>query len=157
MSQNAPGWIHKPLTELNEWQWEALCDGCGLCCLAKLEDEDSGEIAFTRAACRLLDRNSCRCRDYANRERKVADCLRLSADNVAEFTWLPATCAYRRRHEGKALPDWHPLISGSNESVHAAGVSVRGRVISEDDVHPDGLEEHIVRWFDGKATEPTPL
>lgn len=148
MNHDAPWWINKTLAELDEQQWEALCDGCGLCCLAKLEDEDSGEIAFTRVACHLLDRNSCRCRDYANRNRKVPDCLRLTADNIADIDWLPPTCAYRLRYEGKALPQWHPLVSGSNESVHEAAVSVRGRVISEYDVHPDGLDEHIVRWFD---------
>lgn len=148
MNQSAPWWINKTLAELDEHQWEALCDGCGLCCLAKLEDEDSGEIVFTRVACQLLDRDSCRCRDYGNRLQKVADCLRLTADNVGDIDWLPPTCAYRLRHEGKALPPWHPLISGSKESVHEAGVSVRGRVISENDVHPDGLDEYIVRWFD---------
>lgn len=142
-----PFW-EKPLDALDQNEWEALCDGCGRCCLAKLEDEDSGEVLFTRVACHLLDTEQCRCRDYDNRLKKVHDCLRLSQDNISTIGWLPTTCAYRLRHEGKPLFDWHPLISGSTQSVHDAGISVRGRVISERHVHPDSLEEHVVNWIE---------
>ncbi|RLA45958.1 MAG: YcgN family cysteine cluster protein [Gammaproteobacteria bacterium] len=141
-----PFWQHKPLTELDESEWEALCDGCGKCCLAKIEDIDSGEIVFTRVACHLLDTQRCRCKAYGQRLQKVADCLRLSMDNIDAVDWLPATCAYRLRHEGKPLHSWHPLVSGSTQSVREAGVSVSGRVISEQYVHPDSLEEHVVHW-----------
>ena len=141
-------WETKALAELDESEWEALCDGCGLCCLAKIEDSDDGEISFTRVACRLLDTERCSCKDYDKRIEKVPDCLLLSADNIDSIAWLPSTCAYRLRNEGKPLYEWHPLISGSSETVHSAGVSVRGRVISEQFVHPDGLEEHIVHWVE---------
>ena len=141
-------WESKSLAELNASEWEALCDGCGKCCLAKIEDADDGEISFTRVACRLLDTEQCRCQDYENRIEKVPDCLHLSADNIADIPWLPSTCAYRLLYEGKPLYEWHPLISGSSETVHSAGISVRGRVISEQFVHPDGLEDHIVHWIE---------
>lgn len=141
-------WQDKTLAELSQSEWEALCDGCGKCCLAKLEDEDTGEIMFTRVACRLLDTASCQCTDYSNRLREVHDCLQLSADKVATIAWLPETCAYKLREQGLPLHSWHPLVSGSSQSVHEAGVSVRGRVIAEKYVHPDGLEEHIVTWVD---------
>jgi hypothetical protein len=141
-------WQDKTLSELSQPEWEALCDGCGKCCLAKLEDEDTGEILFTHVACRLLDTESCRCTDYDNRLQKVQDCLRLSVVNVGDMYWLPDTCAYKLRARGLGLHPWHPLISGSPQSVHEAGVSVRGRVITEQYIHPEGLEEHIVNWVD---------
>ena len=123
----------KPLAELDRGEWEALCDGCGRCCLHKAEDEDTGEIHPTNIACRLLDRESCRCTDYRNRRRHVPDCVRLDARNVGALSWLPATCAYRLRAEGSPLPDWHYLVSGDREAVHRAGMSVRGWTVAEDE------------------------
>ena len=143
-----PVWESKRLVDLDEFEWEALCDGCGKCCLVKIEDEDSGDIAFTRVACELLDTETCRCNDYANRLVKVPDCLQLSATNIASVPWLPVTCAYRLRHESKPLYPWHPLVSGSQDSVHEAGMSVQGRVISEQYVHSDGLDEHVIHWIE---------
>lgn len=126
-------WKRKSLAELDRREWESLCDGCGLCCLHKAEDEETGALFYTNLACRLLDTHTCRCTDYANRAKLVADCLRLSAGATEAFEWLPASCAYRRLSRGEDLPDWHPLVTGDPESVHAAGVSVRGRVLSERD------------------------
>jgi len=139
-------WKNRPLDDLNPEEWEALCDGCGRCCLVKLEDFDSDEVYFTSLACELLDTESCRCGNYSQRFEKVADCIQLSADNIESINWLPSTCAYRLRHEGEPLPEWHPLVSGNPESVREAGISVSGRVTSEAHVHPDSLEEHIVHW-----------
>ncbi len=135
-----------PLAELDAEEWEALCDGCGRCCLVKLQDEDSGEVAFTNVACAYLDDQACRCTVYADRQRHVPDCLRVTPDLAEYFDWLPVTCAYRRRAHGQALNAWHPLISGRPESVREAGISVAGRVVSERGVAEDDLEEHIVHW-----------
>ena len=131
-----------PLDSLNREEWEKLCDGCGKCCLHKLEDEVTGELFPTNVACRLLDRTSCRCSDYKMRRVFVPDCVRLDATKLKEIDWLPSTCAYRLRAEGKPLRNWHPLVSGDPESVHAAGMSVRGWTISEDDAGE--LEHHLV-------------
>lgn len=139
-------WEHKTLAELDAAEWESLCDGCGRCCLLKLEDADSGDIAYTGVACRLLDIRRCRCRDYGNRQRRVPDCQVLDPVVVPALDWLPDTCAYRLVAEGKPLADWHPLISGTPDSVQAAGISVRDRVVSEEFVHPDALVDHVVRW-----------
>lgn len=140
-------WWQQPLEALNPAQWEALCDGCGRCCLHKLEDADTGEVFYTRVSCRYLDNDSCRCKDYANRSTLVADCITLDSGNLdAALGWLPATCAYRLRARGEALYPWHPLLSGDPESVHHAGISVRGRAVSEVHVPPDSYEEHIVHW-----------
>ncbi len=126
-----PFWETKSLREMNPREWESLCDGCGLCCLIRFEDENSGEIIPTRVHCRLFDAATCRCSDYADRKRTVPDCIKLTPDNIDDLMWMPKSCAYRRLHEGRGLADWHPLISGDPESVHRAGVSVRGQTISE--------------------------
>lgn len=141
-----PFWREKPLSAMTPAEWESLCDGCARCCLIKLEDEDTAEIWFTDVACRLLDAESCRCTDYANRSERVPGCVPLSPDNVAELSWLPPTCAYRLVGEGRDLYWWHPLVSGDSETVHLAGVSVRGRVLGEEEVAEADLEDRIVEW-----------
>jgi len=133
-----------PLDALNRTEWEALCDGCGRCCLHKLEDEDTGEVVETNVACRLLDTGNARCTDYKHRKAFVPDCLRLTPRLVEQVRWLPPTCAYRRRADGRPLPPWHYLLTGSREAMVEAGMSVAGRVVSEDDAGP--LEHHIVEW-----------
>ncbi|MFA5496101.1 MAG: YcgN family cysteine cluster protein [Porticoccaceae bacterium] len=148
VDSGAPFWARKTLGQMTAAEWESLCDGCGRCCLAKLEDEDDGEVYFTSVACRLLDLDSCRCQDYPGRQEQVADCVALRPDTVASLGWLPSTCAYRLIAEGKPLYSWHPLRSGSPASVHEAGMSVRGRVISELFVHEEDLEDHIIHWVD---------
>jgi uncharacterized protein len=142
-----PFWQRKTLAELDPQEWESLCDGCGRCCLRKLEDEDTGEIAYTDVACRLLDGETCRCRDYPHRQERVADCIALSPRDLAPLAWMPSTCAYRLLDEGKPLPDWHPLVSGTPASVHAAGISVRGRCTSEEYVHEDEIEHRLAAWI----------
>lgn len=141
-------WHDKSLAELTPGQWDALCDGCAKCCLHKLEDEDDGTVLYTRVHCRYLDEKTSRCSDYANRSVMLPDCIRLTPDTIGELDWLPDTCAYRVRWRGELLADWHPLVSGDSESVHRAGMSVRGRSISEEYVHPDGFDEHIVHWVE---------
>jgi uncharacterized cysteine cluster protein YcgN (CxxCxxCC family) len=145
--QTLPFWRVKTLDEMNLAEWESLCDGCGRCCLVKLEDEDTSEIHFTDIGCRLLDGKTCRCLDYKSRHRLVPDCVKLTATVVRELGWLPVTCAYRLVAEGRDLYDWHPLKSGSPDSVHEAGVSVRGRVAaSETDLAPEHWPSRIVKW-----------
>ncbi len=139
-----PFWRVKSLQDMSLEEWDTLCDGCAKCCLHKLEDEDTGELAFTSVACGQLDIKSCRCRNYMERTLLVADCVELTKDNLSHLKWLPPTCAYRLLYEGKPLYPWHPLISGDPESVHRAGVSVRGKAI-EERVARD-LEDHIVEW-----------
>ena len=137
-----PRFWEEPIESLNREEWEALCDGCGKCCLHKLEDERTGRLHATNVACRLLDRTSCRCSNYKLRRVFVPDCVRLDASKMQEIDWLPSTCAYRLRGEGKPLADWHYLVSGSRETVHEAGISVRGWTISEDDA--GDLAHHLV-------------
>ncbi len=134
----------RPLAELSREEWEALCDGCGRCCLHKIEDADTGEIEDTNVACKLLDTQTARCRDYRHRKAFVPDCLRLTLKIVGTVSWLPETCAYRRRAADEPLPEWHPLLTGDPESVMRAGASVAGRVVSETEAGP--LEHHIVDW-----------
>lgn len=141
-------WHDKSLAELSISEWEALCDGCAKCCLHKLEDEDNGEVFYTKVRCRFLDEQSCRCTDYANRSTLVPNCIELRSADWKGLDWLPSTCAYRLRAHGQPLPRWHPLVSGSRESVHSTGVSIRGRAISDEYVHPDGYDEHIVHWVE---------
>lgn len=146
MRSEQPFWKRKTLAELSRDEWESLCDGCGKCCLVKLQDPDTDEIAYTDVACRLLDGGSCRCTDYARRERRVPDCVVLTPQVVADLSWMPSTCAYRLIREGKDLAWWHPLVSGDANTVHEAGISVRGRVISETLVEDAELPEHVVDW-----------
>jgi uncharacterized cysteine cluster protein YcgN (CxxCxxCC family) len=146
-SSEKPFWKTKKLEEMSAQEWESLCDGCGRCCLVKLEDEDTSQIYATDVVCRLFDAGTCQCSNYPQRQEIVPDCIRLTPEQVAQITWLPPTCAYRLVREGADLHWWHPLISGSAETVHEAGVSVRGRVsASEDDIPLDDLPDHIVAW-----------
>ena len=138
-------WEHVPLKSMNVREWEALCDGCGRCCLNKLEDEETGEVALTRVACRLLDGESCRCGQYEIRHQFVPDCIRLTPQTIETHAyWLPKTCAYKLLWEGKALYDWHPLISGTAETVHDASISVRGWTVPEFEVAEEDWEDHII-------------
>lgn len=141
-------WRTKTLDQLTPEQWEALCDGCAQCCLLKLEDEDDGRVAYTRVTCRLLDLDTCRCTHYAERHIRVPDCIEFDSSAAGALNWLPETCAYRLRAEGRELPSWHYLVSGDRNSVHSAGISVRGRALSEAHVHPEDIESHIVRWVE---------
>jgi uncharacterized cysteine cluster protein YcgN (CxxCxxCC family) len=144
---NPPFWKAKTLAQMTDSEWESLCDGCGRCCLNKLEDGDTGEIFFTNVGCRLLDGETCRCNDYTNRSTKVKDCVRLTPRNVRRINWLPPSCAYKLVADGRDLYWWHPLVSGDPDTVHAAGMSVRGRVrFNEKDVPDNLLEDHIVKW-----------
>ena len=148
-----PFWKTKTLTEMTPQEWESLCDGCGRCCLVKLEDEDTGKIHFTNLACKLLDRRTCRCSDYAHRSARVPDCVRLTPENVGKLNWLPDTCAYRRLAKGQPLSWWHPLVSGSKGTVAEAGISVSGQVRSEEGVAEADLEDHL--WKLPRAKRPT--
>ncbi len=138
-------WEKVPLNRMTPTEWEALCDGCGKCCLNKLEDADTGEVSYTRVGCRLLDGDSCRCGNYAIRKQIVPECVVLTPKNIGEIAyWMPATCAYRLLHEGMPLPDWHPLVTGDPESTHAAGMSVRGWTVPEYEVDEDDWEDYII-------------
>lgn len=141
-------WESKTLAEMSASEWESLCDGCGKCCLHKLEDEETDEVYYTQVACKLLDTEQCRCTDYPNRQARVPDCLTLTASQIDEFHWLPATCSYRLLAESKPLPNWHPLKTGDPGSVHSAGMSVAGKVVREVDIDPEELEEYIIHWVE---------
>ena len=139
-------WEKKSLKSLNMTEWEALCDGCGKCCLNKLEDENSGEVALTRVACRLLDDTTCRCAHYENRHQFVPECIVLKPSNIDRHAyWMPETCAYRLLHTGQPLPDWHPLITGTSESVYKAGISVQGTTVSEFDIAEEDWEDYVIQ------------
>ena len=146
--ERKPFWETIPLEAMTREQWESLCDGCGRCCLNKLEDIDTGELHFTNIACRLFDSESCRCNNYPQRKQLVPECLVLDAASVRDSSALPPSCAYRRLANGQSLPDWHPLVTGNPQSTHEAGISVRGKTISELYVHIEQYEYHIVDWFD---------
>lgn len=140
-----PFWTTKALDQLTPEEWESLCDGCGKCCLIKLEGED-GTIEYTDVACRLFDGTTCGCTDYPNRKARVPDCVLLTPENIRQLRFMPPSCAYRLVGEGKPLPWWHHLVSGSRDTVHIAGMSARDRTIPEDEVPDEELEDRIVRW-----------
>ncbi len=145
MSADTPFWQAKALNAMTPAEWESLCDGCGRCCVIKLEDEETGELHYTDIACRLFDDRTCRCGNYVLRAKLVAGCVVLTPKTLPEIAhWMPSTCAYRLLHEGKPLYDWHPLVSRDPESVHAAGISLRGWVVPEYEVDEDDFEDHIV-------------
>lgn len=139
-------WETKKLSEMTVEEWESVCDGCAKCCLNKLEDEDSGEIFFTSVVCNLIDLNTCRCTRYTERTKLVPECLDLKQHDFAEYNWLPSTCAYRLLIDEKQLPSWHPLVSGSQESVAEAGVSISSYAMKESEI--DDLEDHIIEWLE---------
>ena len=140
-------WETKSLQAMTKQEWESLCDGCAKCCLHKLEDEETEEVYYTKVVCRYMD-DDCRCTQYERRNELVPNCVWLTPEDVTQFHWLPSTCAYRLIAEGKPLAPWHPLISGNANTVHQAGVSIQGRALSEEHVHPDGYEEHIIHWIE---------
>ncbi len=142
-----PFWRTKTLDEMSRDEWESLCDGCARCCLVKLEDEDTLEVHLTRIACRLLDPASCRCSDYRNRFERMPDCVEITPAKVRTIDWLPSTCAYRLIEEGRRLPWWHPLVSGDPNTVHQAGISVRGWVTNEAKVCPGSMHRYIIKDY----------
>ncbi|HEY7866245.1 MAG TPA: YcgN family cysteine cluster protein [Psychromonas sp.] len=139
-------WEYKTLSKMSDKEWESLCDGCGKCCLNKLIDDETEELHFTNVACHLLHTKSCQCRKYDQRFKLVNDCVKVSLDDIQQFHWLPASCAYRRLAEGKPIPEWHPLITGSKSAMHKGGFSVRGKIISESTIDPEKLEDYIAIW-----------
>ncbi len=142
-------WQEKSLSELSEAEWESVCDGCARCCLHKLEDDsDSGAVYYTAVVCRLLATDECRCTEYARRGELVPDCVQLTPARAGDYTWLPKSCGYRTLAEGRPLAWWHPLVSGSRDTVHEAGISVQGKCVSEQYVHPDSHEEQIITWVE---------
>ncbi|HKJ61253.1 MAG TPA: YcgN family cysteine cluster protein [Hyphomicrobiales bacterium] len=145
MSGEIPFWKDKSLAEMTAGEWESLCDGCGRCCLIKLEDEDTDELAFTRVACELLDIGACRCTDYENRHERIPGCIRLTPRAVEELDWLPETCAYRLVANGEDLAWWHPLVSNNPSTIHEAGISIRDFAISEKRIKNKRYEKYIVR------------
>ena len=144
MTIEIPFWEKKTLSEMSSVEWDSLCDGCAKCCLHKIEDEDSGEIFYTKVTCNQLNLNSCRCKNFSERTVLVDDCIELTKEKLESLKWLPQSCAYRLLNEGKGLPWWHHLVSGDQNSVHAAGISVKDRCVSETDVVD--FEDYIVTW-----------
>lgn len=151
---DTPFWLTKTLEEMSPDEWESLCDGCGRCCLNKLEDWNTAEIYWTNIACSQLDCQTCRCISYETRFDIVPDCIDLTPEKVRQIDWLPPTCAYRLVKEGRDLFDWHPLKSGTPQSVHEAGISVRGRVVPEADLTPEDFEDYVVTWPQEGPEEP---
>ncbi len=141
-----PFWKAKPLNQLTPQEWESLCDGCGKCCVLKLEDVDTKAIYYTDVACKMLDCQTGRCRDYPQRQKHVPDCILLTPETIEQFSWMPKTCAYRLVYEGQNLPDWHPLISGNANSVMQAGHSVAGQVFPESSVEGEDMVDHVRDW-----------
>jgi len=137
-------WENIKLAQMTDQQWESLCDGCGRCCLLKLEDEETSELYFTNVSCHLLNIEKCRCNDYQNRKFLVPECLNVRKMHLSEYQWLPETCAYRLLAQGKSLPVWHPLISKNESSVQSAGIKVSAFAVSEEHIHPDQLSEHVI-------------
>ena len=150
-----PFWETKTLSEMSSTEWESLCDGCGLCCLIRFEDEDSGAIIPTRVHCKLFDSETCAGSDYVNRQKHVPDCLRLTPDMIGTLSWLPLSCGYRRVHEGRGLAAWHPLVSGDPETVHSAGVSIRDQTISEELLvnEEDALDFEASDWLEERGVD----
>ena len=150
-----PFWETKRLEQMNPDEWESLCDGCAKCCLIKLEDEDTGDIALTRLDCKLLDAETCRCSDYDNRKKIIPDCVILTPKDVSELRWMPKSCSYRLIHEGRRLPDWHHLISNDRDLVHRQNASIMGRTLSEDTLFDPDDAEQIEEWIvDWEGNEP---
>ncbi len=141
-------WKEKSLDEMSTKEWESLCDGCARCCLHKLEDEETGEVHYTSVVCQYLDESTSRCTCYLERNERVPECVWLTPETAKDFKWLPTTCAYRLLAEGKELEWWHPLVSGSVKTVEEAGISIRGKCISEEHVHPDSFEERLIKWVE---------
>lgn len=137
-------WETKALQEMTSTEWEALCDGCGLCCLQKLQDDEDNSVFYTRIACKLLDLNTCQCKQYATRKQYVADCIQLTVEDIDSFHWLPATCAYRRLAECEPLPEWHPLLTGDAESTLKSGITMAGKMLSETEVGEDKWEDFLI-------------
>ena len=132
-------WMTKELDQLNQNEWESICDGCGNCCMVKIQNEETGQIETTTVSCKFLDIKTCRCMIYDERLLSKSDCIKLSPENIKKYTWLPETCAYRRLSEGKSLDWWHPLISGDHKAIHQEGISVRDRAVSEQHIHPHDI------------------
>ena len=151
-----PFWRTKKLEEMTREEWESLCDGCGLCCLIRFEDEETGEVFPTRVHCKLFDSDLCRCSDYANRKQHVPDCIKLTPFNIEALEWMPKSCGYRRLYEGRDLAWWHPLVSGDPETVHTAGVSIRGQTFSETKLAEpeDAVDYEATEWIDERGTQP---
>lgn len=143
MKKTKPFWESKKLTEMSLDEWESLCDGCGICCLYKLEDEANGRVDLTNVACRFLDLDTCTCQLYTDRKSAMPTCIKLTPSKVSQLHWLPPTCAYRLILEGKSLPSWHPLVSGDPQSVHKAGISIKGKAIPESSANLNHLEKYI--------------
>ena len=143
-------WETKSLKQMTKYEWESLCDGCGKCCLHKLEDIDTGDVSISNVTCSFLDEETCNCKDYSNREKNVPDCISLDLKNIKKLQWLPETCAYRLIDEGKSLYNWHHLISGSKSTIHEYGMSVRDYSINESKLN--NAEEYILEWFNKNGT-----